>query len=114
MGFCKCGPNDLVVGQECKECGYVIPDKKYEKVHFLGILVIAAVVGTIAFFFLALPFVEWVEKKHGHGNFWLTFASLWCVALAIKAVDIMGPYHDGIAKWEDPSLWPDGFEGDEL
>lgn len=113
MGFCMCGPNNLEVGQECRECGYVIPDKKYEREHFWPVCIGSIGVAIIAFFFLVLPFAEWVAKEKGHDMFWsvFLFGVLWCLALAIKGVDIAGPYYDGIAIWEKPQPG-DGVEVD--
>ena len=108
MGFCKCGPNNLDIGEECKECGYVIPSREYERAHFWTALLISIGLGVIAFFFFALPLVEFLISLSN--NSWsdggvLTAkisAAILCGAFSLKGLDLMGPYHDGIAIWEEP------------
>ena len=46
--------------------------------------------------------------------FWKVLAAILCGIFSLKSVEIMGPYYDGEARWENPALEPDGFEGDEL
>lgn len=95
-GFCCCGPNNLGVGEKCQECGYVIPDKKYERKHFWVVLFWVVVFGIATFFFVALPLVTFF----GGNMFWKIIAAIFCGLFSLKSVDIMGPYYDGEARWE--------------